>query len=708
MRLANAISPPKGRIGVHFSRFDFRGRRCAAFSMLRRFLLRLCFAFTLLVFAWGARKWWRHRGYHPYVAPLQNAPFFADDFDGAPLNPINRAHLDPLKWQVQGDDQILQRTQWGLSPSVLKDADGTGFVRLCLDTFNPKPEKAGRFYLSTQMTSLDRWKLGEGLEFEARLRMDHLPPGLILGFFAYGDAGVWRKTYQKTEADFEFLTHRGGRQVWTHLWDNWNPLREGQNDGSLWMTGSTNWNQGDWNTFKIRWYPDRTEWICNDYLLRAETRVRPGSPMGVWFNLWAPNPDWGDAYDPAIQPARSAARNRRYFYDVDYVRVRRIPAAPRDNSNREIAAPTGEGDGLKAEYFPSPDLSGPQVVRLDSRVDFDWGVHPPDSQLPRDGFSARWTGFIEARRSEPYTFTVQSREGARLWVNGRLLIDDWEAPQLVGAPVKIETVSTGTSKPPTPSIARSATIGLRAGERVPIRLEISNREGAARVQLRWHSASTPDEIVPQNQLYPRNRPAPPHFSPGSCALSGPQLIAIQSATPGATIRYTLDGKPPTRLSRKLPNGGEIRVGYTTLLRADATLPGEVPSEVARAYYVLNDITAPQIGLDAPVGSLAKSASGGAWRRIGGAVFDGGSGVSRVDLVITRGRDGLKWKNGVWVREEWGIGAKIAGGKWSVGAGLPALKDLAAGQYELKAVAYDGAGNIKAARLVVTVVGSSRA
>lgn len=637
-----------------------------------RRLIRFALCFALLVGALGAARWVRHRWRHPFRAPLEAPLLFADDFEGAARNPITRGRLDPLKWQVQGPDQILQRTQWGRSPDLRRDADGTSFARLSLATHNPNPDKAGRFHLSTQITSLDRWNLDSGLEYEARIRADHLPPGLILGFFAYGDAGAWRHTYQKTEADFELLTVQGGDKIWTHIWDNWNPLRAGENDGSMHGSEGANWNDGSWNLFKIRWYPDHTEWICNDILIRDERAVRPGSPMGVWFNLWAPNPDWLDAYDPAVKAAPRAATSQSYFYDVDYVRVRRIPAS--QNTGAAPSSP-GSGEGLQASYFPTPDLSGRAVVRLDPRVDFGWGRYAPDSRLPADGFSARWEGFVVARAAETTTFSVKSRNGVRLWVGGKLLIDGWNtlAPR-----------------------SRSGSIALPAEKQVPIRLEIFNRVGDASASLWWSSASVPPEIVPQSQLHLAQRPAQPRLWPDSRILARPQNIEIRSATPGATIRYTLDGRAPTRSSRILLRGARLRISYTTLVRAGAFLENQVPSESARAFYVLDDTTPPLVTIQAPDFAAAGIPA------ITGQVSDSGSGVARLDLVIKRLSDGARWKQGAWVRQEWGIGAVIRDEKWSVSAGLPAPKDLQPGRYELKAVAYDLAGNIRGAAQSISI------
>jgi len=77
----------------------------------------------------------------------------------------------------------------------------------------------------------------------------------------------------------------------------------------------------------------------------------------------------------------------------------------------------------KGEYFGNENLRGaPVVVRNDSRVDFSWGQGSPAPEIPDDHFSARWSGRLDLPRGR-YRFRVQVDDGARLWVNGVLVVD---------------------------------------------------------------------------------------------------------------------------------------------------------------------------------------------------------------------------------------------------------------------------------------------
>lgn len=91
------------------------------------------------------------------------------------------------------------------------------------------------------------------------------------------------------------------------------------------------------------------------------------------------------------------------------------------------AIPAGQFvNGLHAEYFNNLDLSGkPVLTRTDQQVDFHWTLYPPDSVLPADHYSVRWTGKLVSPVSGQYKIGLEGNDGYRLYVNDRLLIDNW-------------------------------------------------------------------------------------------------------------------------------------------------------------------------------------------------------------------------------------------------------------------------------------------
>ena len=87
---------------------------------------------------------------------------------------------------------------------------------------------------------------------------------------------------------------------------------------------------------------------------------------------------------------------------------------------------TGGEPGLAGEYFDNQNLGGaPALTRTDRRVDFNWGLGSFADGHPVDHFSARWTGDYIPKSSGDYMFYVSSDDGARVYVNDEMIIDDW-------------------------------------------------------------------------------------------------------------------------------------------------------------------------------------------------------------------------------------------------------------------------------------------
>lgn len=146
---------------------------------------------------------------------------------------------------------------------------------------------------------------------------------------------------------------------------------------------------------------------------------------------------------------------------------------------------TSSGMGLKGEYYDTIDLSGTPLTRTDLAIDFTWGTGSPDASLAADTYSVRWTGQVTAVFSETYTFTTRTDDGARLWVNGELLVDQW--------------VNQSATE-------WSGSIALEAGRSYTIEMDYYENTGSAVAQLYWSSPSTPRQIIPSSALQPSTGP----------------------------------------------------------------------------------------------------------------------------------------------------------------------------------------------------------
>ncbi|MBN2473707.1 MAG: CotH kinase family protein [Pirellulales bacterium] len=82
------------------------------------------------------------------------------------------------------------------------------------------------------------------------------------------------------------------------------------------------------------------------------------------------------------------------------------------------------------------------------------------------------------------------------------------------------------------------------------------------------------------------------FSVDRGFYDGPVTVEITTDTPGATIRYTTDGRPPTETTG-IPYTLPLTFGATTVLRAAAFLPDYYPSNVDTQTYLINESAAVQ-------------------------------------------------------------------------------------------------------------------
>lgn len=124
----------------------------------------------------------------------------------------------------------------------------------------------------------------------------------------------------------------------------------------------------------------------------------------------------------------------------------------------------------KGEYFANRTLQGaPDLVRNDKNVDFDWDRGAPAAGLPNDNFSARWTRTLNFDAAV-YRFSVASDDGVRLWVDDRLVIDEWSD---------------------SASNRNSVDLAMVSGKHT-IRVEYYERSGDAEIKLSWKKVTLDD------------------------------------------------------------------------------------------------------------------------------------------------------------------------------------------------------------------------
>jgi len=185
-------------------------------------------------------------------------------------------------------------------------------------------------------------------------------------------------------------------------------------------------------------------------------------------------------------------------------------------TSTDVKTPEGK-PGFLGEYFTGMGLSGkPVVTRVDERIEFDWAYLSPADGIPSDGFSVRWTGVVgPAAATSEAIFAVTGDDGFRLWVDDKLVIDQWvdQAATEVTAKVKME-----------------------AGKTYTVRLEYYESGGNAICQLYWQ----PPGHLPPNVRSVWLPPGVWHDAWTGATSTGPATVQITSPLRHTPL-YVRDG-----------------------------------------------------------------------------------------------------------------------------------------------------------------------
>jgi len=181
--------------------------------------------------------------------------------------------------------------------------------------------------------------------------------------------------------------------------------------------------------------------------------------------------------------------------------------------------------GLLGQYFKGVNHAGPAALkRVDAQVNFDWGGAPADG-LPEDQFSVRWSGTVQSPATGRFTFYTESDDGVRLWVDGRLLIDNW------------------TDHAPTED--KSTEFMMEDGKRYDMVMEFYESGGGAAAKLLWSGPSTLKQLIPSFRLTPKELAPPGELD----------LAKLPPDTRGVVGHYfkgrEFAGKPALRVDKQI-------------------------------------------------------------------------------------------------------------------------------------------------------------
>jgi beta-glucosidase len=125
--------------------------------------------------------------------------------------------------------------------------------------------------------------------------------------------------------------------------------------------------------------------------------------------------------------------------------------------------------GLKAEYFGNKNLEGkPTLTRIDANINSNWTSGEKIPGLKATDFSIRWTGSLTPEVSGQHFLSVKGDDGYRLWLDDKLVIDNWSSHAA-------ET--------------RQAKVNLEAGRSYKIKLEYFQGGGGAEISFQWGTSA---------------------------------------------------------------------------------------------------------------------------------------------------------------------------------------------------------------------------
>lgn len=293
-----------------------------------------------------------------------------------------------------------------------------------------------------------------------------------------------------------------------------------------------------------------------------------------------------------------------------------------DGESEDPLPPPPPVPGLRAEYFDA--YHDKLVERIEPNLDHDWKLEAPVEKIGKDRFSARWVGTLTPKQSGKTTLIIDADDGVRLWVDDKLVIDDWRA-----------------------HFVERHTAEIELGGPVPIRVEYFEADIEASLKLSWSAPGLAEEIIPADRFMTVDQasglpgPKPPFANPViPFDCPDPGVLAVD----GMFYAACTGGAFPIRSSRDLVTWKDVPNA--------AILPAGKPAWAANggrnwapelhragdkflAYYTsVNGANTLSIGV-----AFATSPTG-PWTDKGAPLVEDARGV--IDATFFEDEDGSRW------------------------------------------------------------------
>jgi outer membrane protein OmpA-like peptidoglycan-associated protein len=207
------------------------------------------------------------------------------------------------------------------------------------------------------------------------------------------------------------------------------------------------------------------------------------------------------------------------------------------------------GDGLLGTYYQGRNFEQFRHRQVDATIDFQRRNQPPAEGVPAEDFSARWTGWLRVPTTGHYVLYLTVDDGARLWLAGRQLLNEWRGQATSSYAVAVD---------------------LQAGRAYALRLDYCQYGADSYAQLAWVRpeqlaqferaaswrtlwglvADRPRRaVIPTRYLFSFNPAGHPTPARPAYQLRQPPVRVAKAARPPFPHPLALARRPPVKLLR---------------------------------------------------------------------------------------------------------------------------------------------------------------
>lgn len=311
------------------------------------------------------------------------------------------------------------------------------------------------------------------------------PNVLYLGSTSWWGAGVWKSTdggntwAQSMKTDQSNLDHFQNNTRWhgaglpsvehfSLAIDTLNPNVIFFSSGGMYATfdGGQYWHQMDANTVLFSPTPVSTI-VPTATLAPTSAPTVNSTPTQVYTLTQTPIP----TRTPTPTPAPTKSPTPVFTTTVSPTPIVTQPV--------NTLTPTVANSGFIGSYFDNKDFTNLKFTRIDKTINFNWRKGSPSLAINPDTFSISWNGYVVPPMDNIYTFYVYSDDGARVWINNKLIINKW---------------FDHSAK------EYSGTIILNGGQTYIVKVEYYENRGSANIKFSWSSPNLSKQILGQPYL----------------------------------------------------------------------------------------------------------------------------------------------------------------------------------------------------------------